>query len=77
MYLIIWTFVHMCAKLLQSGATVWTVACQALLFMVFSRQECLSGLPCPPPGDLPDPGLELVSLMSPAMTDGFFTTCAT
>ena len=39
-----------------------------------SRQECLSGLPCPPPGDLPDPGLELVSRMSPAMTGGFFTT---
>ena len=58
MYLIIWTFVHMCAKLLQSGATVWTVACQALLFMVFSRQEYLSGLPCPPPGDLPNPGIK-------------------
>ena len=36
----------------------WTVACQALLSMEFSRQEYWSGLPCPPPGDLPDPGME-------------------
>ena len=44
--------------------------------MGFSRQEYRSGLPCPPPGDLPDPGIELTSLMSPALTDGFFTTRA-
>ena len=36
-----------------------------------------SGLPCPPPGDLPDPGTEPVSLMSPALVGGFFTTSAT
>ena len=35
------------------SATPWTVACQAPLSMEFSRQECWSGLPCPPPGDLP------------------------
>ena len=35
-----------------------TVAHQAPLSMGFSRQECWSGLPCPPPGDLPDPGTE-------------------
>ena len=43
----------------------------------FSRQEYLSGLPCPPPGDLPIPGIEPTSLMSPALTGEFFTTSAT
>ena len=52
--------------------TPWTVACQAPLSMGFSRQEYWSGLPCPPPGDLPDPGIEPMSLMSPALADGFF-----
>ena len=77
MYLIIWTFVHICAKLLQSRATLWTVACQALLFMEFSRQEYWSGLPCLPPGDLPDPGIKASSLTSPALAGGIFTTRAT
>ena len=45
-------------------ATLWTVALQAPLSMGFSRQEHWDGLPCPPPGDLPDPGLE------PASRDG-------
>ena len=40
----------------------------------FPRQEYWSRLPCPPPGDLPDPGIEPKSLMSPAFADGFFTT---
>ena len=39
-------------------ATPWTVARQAPLFVGFSRQDYWSGLPCPPPGDLPDPGIE-------------------
>ena len=47
---------------------------QGRLSMVFSRQEYWSGLPCPPPGDLPDPGTEPMSLMSPAMAGSFFTT---
>ena len=38
--------------------TLWTVAIQAPLSMGFSRQEPWSGLPCPPPGDLPHPGTE-------------------
>ena len=38
--------------------TPWTVAHQTPLSMRFSRQECWSGLPCPPPGDLPHPGME-------------------
>ena len=40
----------------------------------FSRQEYWSGLPFPPPGDLPDPGINLLSLMSPALADRLFTT---
>ena len=48
----------------------WTVACQAPLSMGFSRQEYWSRLLCPPPGDLPDPGIEP---MSPAVEGGFFT----
>ena len=44
---------------------------QALLFMGFSRQEYWSGLPFPPPGDLPNPGIELAF---PALAGGFFTT---
>ena len=54
-------------------ATLWTVALQTPLSMGFSRKEYWSGLPCPPPGDLPDPGMEPVSLKSPALMGGFFT----
>ena len=52
----------------------WTVACQSPLSMGFSRQEYCSGLPYPTPGDLPDPGIETVSLKSPALASMFFTT---
>ena len=46
--------------------------------MGFSRQEYWSGLPCPPPGDLPDPGIELEShYMFRAVAGGFFTTSIT
>ena len=45
--------------------------------MGFSRQEYWSGLPCPPPGDLPDLGIEPTSLKSPALAHGFFITSAT
>ena len=58
-------------------ATPWTVAHQAPLSMGFSRQEDWSGLPCPPPRDLPDPGMEPVSLMSPALAGGVFTMSTT
>ena len=44
-----------CFSRVQLFATLWTVAHQAPLSMGFSRQEYWSGLPCPPPGDLPDP----------------------
>ena len=45
--------------------------------MGFSRQEYWSGLPCLPPGDLPNPGIEPTSFTSLALTGGFFTTSAT
>ena len=51
-----------------------TVAHQAPLSMEFSRQEYLSELPFPPPGDLPDPGIRPTSLASPALAGEFFTT---
>ena len=57
--------------------TPWTVVCQAPLSMGFSRQGYWRGLPCPPPGDLPNPGIEPTSLMSPALAGWFFTTNAT
>ena len=57
--------------------TRWTVAHQAPLSMEFSRQVYWSGLPCPPPADLPDLGIKPASLMSPVMTGGFFTTSST
>ena len=55
-------------------AVPWTVAYQAPPVMEFSRQEYWSGLPFLSPGDLPDPGIEPRSLMSPELADGFFTT---
>ena len=58
-------------------ATPWTVVRQAPLYMEFSRQEYWSGLPFPPPGDLPNPGTELSSLISPALSGRFFTTHTT
>ena len=51
----------------------WTVAFQVPLSMGFSRQEYWSGLPCPPPGDLPNPGIEPMSLISLALAGKFFT----
>ena len=58
--------VFLLAKLLQlcqtlRNSVVWTAACQATLSMRFSRQEYWSGLPCPPPRDLPDAGMEPAS----------------
>ena len=55
-------------------ATSWTVALQAPLSMGFSRQEYWSGFPCVSSGDLPNPGIEPTSPMSPALTGRFFTT---
>ena len=61
----------------QLFVTLGTVACQAPLSMGFSKQEYQSGLPCPPPWDLPNPGSEPTFLTSAAFADVFFTTSAT
>ena len=58
-----------CAQLF---VTPWTAALQTPLFMGFSRQEYWSGLPWPPLGDLPDPGIETMSLTSPILAGGPF-----
>ena len=55
----------------------WTAARQSPLSVEFSRREYWSGLPFPPPGDLPDPGIDPESLASPALAGGFFSTGAT
>ena len=54
--------------------TPQTITCQAPLSMGFSRQEYSNGLPCPPLGDLPDPGIEPASLTSLALAGRVFTT---
>ena len=64
---------HACAHILSCFsrvrlcATLWTVVCQAPLSLGFSRQEYWSGLPCPPPGDLPNPGIKPVSSAVPIL----------
>ena len=58
-------------------AIPWTVARQAPLSMGFSKQEYWSGLSCPPPGDLPHPGIKPTPLVSPALAGRFFSTSAT
>ena len=54
--------------------TPWAIARQVPLSMGFSRQEYRSGLPCPPPGDLLNPGIESKSHTSPVLAGRFFTT---
>ena len=64
----------MCARVLSCFShvkffvTLQKVACQTPLSMGFSRQEYWSGLPYPPPADLPDPGIKPTSLISPAFS---------
>ena len=60
----------------QLFVTLWTVAHQDPLSMDFSRQECWSGLPCPPPGDLPNPGIKSAFLKSPALAGRLFIPLA-
>ena len=54
----------------DSFVVPWTVACQAPLSMGFPRYEYWRGLPFPTPGDLPDPEIEPLSLMSSALAGG-------
>ena len=71
--------VHMlsCIGHVQLFVTPRTVVHQAPLSIGFSRQEYLNELPRPPPGDLPDPGMETVSLTSPALVGRFLATSTT
>ena len=64
-------------SVVSDSATLWTVAGQAPLSVGFSSEEYWNGLLCPPPGDLPHPGTEPASLMSPALAGGFSTPSAT
>ena len=69
--------VCVCSVMSDSFATPRTIACQTPPSMGFSRQEYWNGLPCPPPGDLSNQGIEPMSLMSPALAGGVFTTNVT
>ena len=69
----LWFHSHICsssslvAKSCLTLATPWTIALQVPRSVGFSRQECWSGFPFPSPGDLPDPGIKLMSPVSPAL----------
>ena len=62
-----------CFSRVRLCVTLWTVAHQAALSVGFSRQEYWSGLPCPPPGDLPDLGIEPASACVSCIASVFFT----
>ena len=80
MYVYIYTHINVCVlshfSRVWLSVTPWTAALQAALSMGFPRQEHCSGLSCPPPGHLLDPGIEHMSLRSPALAGRFFTTSA-
>ena len=67
-------YVYVCAHPCPTFCYPWTVACQAPLSIEFYRQGYWTGLPFPSPGDLPDPGIEPISLPSPVLAVRFFTT---
>ena len=73
-----WAFDPVCVHMLSSFSLTlcdpWAVAFQILHPWGFSRQEYWSGSPFLPPGDLPNPGIEPVTFMSPALAGGIFTT---
>ena len=66
-----------CFRCIQLFETLWTVETRLLCSGGFARQEYWNGLLCPPPGGLPYSGIKPVSLTSPALTGGFFTTSTT
>ena len=72
-------FCYLCAQLLLLClfATLWIIACQATLSVGVSWQDCWSGLLCPPPPALPDPGIQPFSPASPTLAGRFFTSWAT
>ena len=61
-------------SILSDSVTPWTIARQAPLSMGFPRQEYWNGLPFPSLGNLPNPGIEATSRVSPELAGGFFTT---
>ena len=63
--------------LVQLFAILWTLVCQTVLSMVFSRQEYWSGLPFPPLGSLPEPEIKPASLVSLALARMLFTISTT
>ena len=71
-HLIIMLLTNTVFNCIQLSVIPGTVAHQAPLSMGFSRQECWSGLPFLPPGDLPDPGIEPTFLASPALAGNYF-----
>ena len=68
---------HAVSSVVSDSATPQTVAHQAPLSIGFSRQEYRSGLSCPPPVDLPNPGIKPKSLMCPALAGRLFTASVT
>ena len=64
-------------SVMSNSVAAWTVAHQAPLPKGFFHQEYWRGLPCPPPGDLPNPGIKPVFLVSPTLAGKFFTTSNT
>ena len=71
------TYKHMCVlshSVTSDSATPWAIAHQGPLSMGFSKHEYQSGLPFPPLGDLPDPGIKPMSPVSFALAGRFFTT---
>ena len=65
-----------CFSRVRLFVTAWTVAHQASLSVGLPRQEYCRGLPCLPPGDLPDPGIKPASLAPPVLAAWVFTTRA-
>ena len=59
-------------SVMSDSTTPWTVAHQAPLPIGFSRQGFWSGLPCPPPGNFPNPGIKCTFLISPSLAGRFF-----
>ena len=58
-----------CFSCVRLFVTLWTIVCQAPLSMGFSRQEYWNKLPCPPPGDLPDPAIKPMAPAAPALQE--------
>ena len=73
----LWTVVSQSLSHVQLFAVPRTVAHQVPLSMGLSRLEYCSGLPCPPLGDFPNPGIKPAFLRSPALAGRFFATSAT